>query len=148
MLEGFSGTILLVTHDRYLIDRLATQIWDLRGGKLQVFKGTYREYVASQTSSAALVKAEEATRAVKETAIPSNGGASAGKERPGRNKHALTVLEERIHRQERALQKLTQELEQAGEGESFDKLHQLSWRVAQAQSDLEYLVSEWERLAV
>jgi len=148
VLEGFSGTILLVTHDRYLIDRLATQIWDLRGGKLQVYKGTYREYIASQTSSAAQEKMVRAAEAAKEAAIPSNGGAPAKKERPARNKHALTVLEERIHRQERALQKLTRELEQAGEGESFDELHQLSWRVAQAQSDLEYLVSEWERLAV
>ena len=46
VLENFAGTILLVTHDRYLVDRLATQIWDLRAGHLRVFKGTYREFLA------------------------------------------------------------------------------------------------------
>ena len=39
VLEDFSGTILLVSHDRYLIDRLATQIWELRDGKLQRLPG-------------------------------------------------------------------------------------------------------------
>ena len=29
-LEAFDGTILLVTHDRYLVDRLASQIWELK----------------------------------------------------------------------------------------------------------------------
>lgn len=45
VLEQFEGTILLVSHDRYLIDRLATQIWYLEAGHLRVFKGTYQEYL-------------------------------------------------------------------------------------------------------
>jgi ATP-binding cassette subfamily F protein 3 len=45
-LERFEGTILLVSHDRYLIDRLATQIWDLRNGCLTVFEGDYRAFLA------------------------------------------------------------------------------------------------------
>jgi ATP-binding cassette subfamily F protein 3 len=48
VLEAFDGTILLVSHDRYLVDRLATQIWHLEGGDLRVFKGTYGEFVASE----------------------------------------------------------------------------------------------------
>ena len=39
VLEDFTGTILLVSHDRYLIDRLATQIWELRDGKLTRVQG-------------------------------------------------------------------------------------------------------------
>jgi ATP-binding cassette subfamily F protein 3 len=48
VLESFDGTILLVTHDRYLVDRLATQIWQLEDGQLQVFKGSYTEYLENQ----------------------------------------------------------------------------------------------------
>jgi ATP-binding cassette subfamily F protein 3 len=33
-LAGFSGTVLAVLHDRYLIDRLATRVVELRDGKL------------------------------------------------------------------------------------------------------------------
>jgi len=38
--------VLLVSHDRYLVDQLATQVWDLHDGHLHIFNGSYREYVA------------------------------------------------------------------------------------------------------
>ena len=55
VLENFPGTILLVSHDRFLIDQLATQIWEIRDDRLEVFHGNYREYVlrkADRASSA------------------------------------------------------------------------------------------------
>lgn len=48
VLENFEGTILLVSHDRYLVDRLATQIWYLDEGHLQVFEGDYQKFLASR----------------------------------------------------------------------------------------------------
>ncbi len=48
VLEQFEGTILLVSHDRYLIDRLATQVWPLENGHLDVFQGTYQEYLSRE----------------------------------------------------------------------------------------------------
>ena len=56
VLESFSGTILLVSHDRYLIDRLATQIWELRDGKLDVFQGTYRQFILRQAAVGPLLR--------------------------------------------------------------------------------------------
>jgi ATP-binding cassette subfamily F protein 3 len=47
-LEQFEGTLLLVSHDRYLVDRLATQVWELRDGRLRVFPGPYAEYLAAR----------------------------------------------------------------------------------------------------
>ena len=49
-LEQFEGTLLLVSHDRYLVDRLATQIWELRDGRLHVFQGTYQAFLAARRS--------------------------------------------------------------------------------------------------
>jgi ATP-binding cassette subfamily F protein 3 len=46
VLADFDGTIILVSHDRYLIDALGTQIWetdDVSGG-LRVYKGGYQEF--------------------------------------------------------------------------------------------------------
>jgi len=44
----------LVSHDRYLIDRLVTQVWELREGRLpKVFKGSYREFVLRRAASTA-----------------------------------------------------------------------------------------------
>jgi ATP-binding cassette subfamily F protein 3 len=46
VLDEFQGTILLVSHDRYLIDALATQIWEIDEDKviLHTFKGSYSQY--------------------------------------------------------------------------------------------------------
>ncbi|MFH2039032.1 MAG: ribosomal protection-like ABC-F family protein [Chloroflexota bacterium] len=45
VLNEYKGTILLVTHDRYLIDALATQIWEVETDEsnLSVFNGTYSQ---------------------------------------------------------------------------------------------------------
>jgi len=50
-LQAYLGTVLLVSHDRYLINRLATQIWEIRDGRLHVHKGDYGSYLAARTSS-------------------------------------------------------------------------------------------------
>jgi ATP-binding cassette subfamily F protein 3 len=47
-LEAFEGTILLVSHDRYLVDKLATQVWELHDGHLHVFKMPYSEYLSAR----------------------------------------------------------------------------------------------------
>ena len=50
ILADYSGTILLVSHDRYLIDALATQVWEVVPSEttLRVFEGTYSEYKAAR----------------------------------------------------------------------------------------------------
>jgi ATP-binding cassette subfamily F protein 3 len=45
-LERFDGTIVLVSHDRYLIEALATQVWSVEDGSLWVVQGGYRDYLA------------------------------------------------------------------------------------------------------
>jgi len=46
ILDQYEGTILLISHDRYLVAHLATEIWSLRDGQLQTFAGSYDEFVA------------------------------------------------------------------------------------------------------
>jgi len=56
MLDGFDGTLLFVSHDRYFIDDLATQIWSVEPpsipGELPAIRitdGGYQDYVAART---------------------------------------------------------------------------------------------------
>jgi ATP-binding cassette subfamily F protein 3 len=53
VLQQYEGTILLVSHDRYLIDRLATQIWHVEDGHMRVFLGDYESYNAVRAQEAA-----------------------------------------------------------------------------------------------
>lgn len=45
VLERFEGTILLVSHDRYLVSHIATQIWEIRDDMLNVHRGSYNDYL-------------------------------------------------------------------------------------------------------
>jgi ATP-binding cassette, subfamily F, member 3 len=139
VLGNFTGTILLVSHDRYLIDRLATQIWELRGGRLEVFRGTYREFVLHNTASAA--QPRQILLAPKPLARDN------GKETRQRQQ-ALAQVEARIRDQELTVQRLARELQQLGDKKAFAQTRALSWEYAKAQTRLEQLTSEWEKLAV
>ncbi len=139
VLKEFSGTILLVSHDRYLIDQLATQIWELRDGKLHTFKGTYREYIlrgamrpASKPASQILLRPKPMVR--------------DNSQETRRRQQALELVEGRIREQETLLKRLSKELQVAGPKQSYEVVHQLSNQVAQAQAALENLMNEWEKL--
>lgn len=43
-LNKYEGTIVLVSHDRYFISRIANKIWDIEDYKIREFKGTYAEW--------------------------------------------------------------------------------------------------------
>ncbi len=49
-LQAYDGTVLLVTHDRYLVDQLATQIWMVQDGRLRIHKGNYQSFLADKES--------------------------------------------------------------------------------------------------
>ncbi len=46
-LERFEGTIIAVSHDRYFINRIADTLWIIKDGSVQVFKGSYDDYINS-----------------------------------------------------------------------------------------------------
>ncbi len=44
-LEDFIGTVLVISHDRYFLDRVVSQIWLLEDGNLAEFPGGYSDYL-------------------------------------------------------------------------------------------------------
>lgn len=49
MMSGYRGAILMISHDRALLDRVCNQIWELENGRLRVFNGNYSDW-SSQKS--------------------------------------------------------------------------------------------------
>jgi ATP-binding cassette, subfamily F, member 3 len=139
VLEEYTGTILLVSHDRYLIDKLATQVWELRSGKLTVFKGSYREFVMRRAAS---------TPGTVRKVLPPTKPLLRLDSRDARKKaEALAKVEARIHEKEGEVQRLYGALQQASDRQAFDKLNALSSQLAQAQAALDGFMEEWEKLA-
>jgi ATP-binding cassette subfamily F protein 3 len=140
VLEGFSGAILLVSHDRYLIDRLATRIWNLQDGKLETFQGGYRDYVLRRAVKLSATQ-------VRQVLLPPRPLVRDNSKETRRRTQSLGLLEERIRQQELTIQRLSAELQKVGERQAFDRMRQLSWQIAQSQAALESLMAEWEKVA-
>jgi ATP-binding cassette subfamily F protein 3 len=137
VLQEFSGTILLVSHDRYLIDQLASQIWELQDGRLNIFDGTYRQFVLQRSSTA--TKPQRILLRAKPLARDNSQDTR-------RLQQALERLEKHIREQELVVQRISQQLHHAGGSKGFETINDLSWKYARAQSELEKLTGEWERL--
>jgi ATP-binding cassette subfamily F protein 3 len=47
-IRDYGGTVLIVSHDRYLLDEVAEQVWELAQGKLTVYHGNYTVYTTER----------------------------------------------------------------------------------------------------
>jgi ATP-binding cassette subfamily F protein uup len=61
-LAGHRGSLLLVTHDRYFLDRVCNRLFDLSHGKLFDCDGNYSDYLLAQAERAATAEKKEARR--------------------------------------------------------------------------------------
>lgn len=146
-LEQYTGTVLLVSHDRYLVDRLATQVWEVRDGRLRVYACPYQEYLTIRQQEAESAKeAAQSVRQIEKVAEPSSpNGTTLSKNEQRRRAEALASLEADITAAEQALQRLSADLQQATEAQSFDKIQDLGLAYAEAESRLEGLLTQWEK---
>lgn len=143
VLESFDGTILLVSHDRYLVDRLATQIWQLDEGSLEVFNGPYKAFVADREAQDGEEEPEAEPQPDGETDAPK----PLSKNERRRLRQALQELEEQIGAAEYELEQLAQATQEATQAEHFDKIRSLSLEYAATEQKLEALMQQWESLA-
>ncbi|MFW6068434.1 MAG: ribosomal protection-like ABC-F family protein [Chloroflexota bacterium] len=144
VLESFEGTILLVSHDRYLVDHLATQIWQLHEGYLEVFEGPYAAFIADRNGQETLEEAKQEAQPAEET---SDAPKPLSKNERRRLRQALQELEEQIGAAEYELEQLAQATQEATQAEHFDKIRSLSLEYAATEQKLESLMREWEQLA-
>ncbi len=141
VLGQYQGTILLVSHDRYLIDALGTQIWEIipDGRTLQVFKGTYTAYREYQNRVA-----EEAAK-VAITRQNSSKKYSNTRTRDERQRQSrLREVEGRIAALEEKFSALAKQLE--APPDHPEKVQELGQDYVRVQADLEALLQEWESL--
>jgi ATP-binding cassette, subfamily F, member 3 len=105
VLEEFDGTILLVSHDRYLVDRLATQIWALETAdaaptpwQLRVYKGSYEDYLNTRAAAAedAVSSKIAAPLQPKQPPPPTGLGGRPGGSTPSFGKRERQKMERRL----------------------------------------------------
>jgi ATP-binding cassette subfamily F protein 3 len=143
VLDDYAGTILLVTHDRYLIDALGTQIWEVEPDEstLTLFEGTYSQRRVERERLAglnALVESkDEKPRAVRRAADP-----AAKEER--RRIARLQELENKIATLEAELGQVGFRLENPPAEPA--KVAQLGNEYQRIQREMDIWLAEWEQL--
>jgi ATP-binding cassette subfamily F protein 3 len=144
-LEHYEGTTILVSHDRYLIDRLATQIWeiDVETGALRVFTGSYAEYRAP--GAAAPVELDTENGAAERVAYAEQ------KRRRNREQGEARKREERLREVETLIHILEEQLAALGkrlEHPPADpgRVQKLGEDYAEKERRLAELMGEWENL--
>jgi ATP-binding cassette, subfamily F, member 3 len=140
VLADYPGTILLVSHDRYLIDALGTQIWEIDPGKttLQVFLGSYSEYHEFKQ-----VMAEEEARNRPQAQVFKRTQPAPSPEQR-QQKARLKEVETLVAALEQQLKDLSKKLENPPS--EVHKIQNLGNEYVKAQKALEELYNEWETL--
>ncbi len=166
-LKHFDGTLLFVSHDRYLIAALATQLWmldtdEVAGTQLTVFKGTYdawrnakdearwAEIEAAAARQSAPPAKGRAASAIAAPAQPVVGATDAAAARMSKNQQQqrliqLEVIEKRIGELEKKLAELSVQMETIGG--DYARLKTLAADYKATEAALTAAWSEFEEIA-
>ena len=140
----FDGALLLVSHDRYFINRFAQRVWTIQDGRIRDYKGTFEEYRAWLDRQAQLARS-----------APADGGKAAPKpeapakpKRPGGTKY----LEKEVAAAERAVAKAEEEMDELGlaiedAASDYLKLQELYQQREELEDKIRVLYDRWETLA-
>jgi ATP-binding cassette subfamily F protein 3 len=151
-INNFTGTVIFVSHDRYFIDRLATRVFEVEGGKVHVYPGNYEDYLwRKEGGAAALAAASAASVEVAPVAVSvvSDAAAENGKTRrvnPIKLKqmqNRLKFVEEEIPRVEALIAGAEQGL---GVFVSVEETARVSAELDALRARHSELTSEWEEL--
>jgi len=146
VLVGFNGTLLFVSHDRYLIDALATHVWELRDGRLRTFEGNYSSYVQERESQPDLAAVSKRSRPTRQRAVRRQRVRKI--QRVARKRaERLSALEEGIERTERQLASMPALIDLASAAQDIERVRSLGLEYQHLQKTLEGQLQEWEQLA-
>ncbi|MCR6721247.1 MAG: hypothetical protein NVV59_13405 [Chitinophagaceae bacterium] len=144
-LSEYPGCILIVSHDRYFMDRLVDHLLVFEGdGNIRDYPGNYSQYRQSlrqQEQAAAASKAPE-----KVTATATAAPAAAPQKRAGfKEKREFEQLEKDIARLTQEKESIQQKLNSGETG--FEELQQLSVRIGEVTQELDEKELRWLELS-
>lgn len=149
VLSDFSGTILLVTHDRYLVDRLASQLWIIHpeSRELEVFAGPWSKYVTAREQATQMSE----SRPAREKSFEEQRQARRQEQRTRREEEArrrqVAELEAEIHRLEAEKRRVEEEIAAASAAQQALRIAELGTLYDELEKQLHAHWDHWSELA-
>lgn len=138
-LEEYEGTILVVSHDRYFLESIVNNIYEVTENGATLFKGDYEAYIAQKNN----VPKEKNTE----------GALSFEEQKKMRNKISslekkYSKLEEKIEKLEEEKSLLEKEYEEAGKINDVSKLMDLQEKIEEKDMEILEALEEWENTSM
>ena len=134
-LQSFSGPIITVSHDRFFLDKLAQTIFEVHGdGRVEQFTGNWTDWSKKRTAEESPVKAEK-TKVAQERQKEKKLKFSFKEQRE------FDTIDEDIAALEAAIEE--NQAAQMAAGSDFTKLQELTDKLAELETQLEYKTERW-----
>ena len=152
-LSTYTGTVVFVSHDRYFIDKLATRVFEVGDGRVEVYPGNYEDYLWRKQGGAETL--EQTVVASQQSLRPANGNPAAAPvpaEVKGKRlnpikrrqmEDRLSELEQTIAGLEKAIAHCESSLETFV---SVEETQRLTRELAARRAELQSRLGEWEEL--
>ena len=141
-LSEFQGCLLLVSHDRYFMDRLVDHLFVFEGnGLIKDFPGNYSQYREAVDNQQSAIS----SRQPEQKAAPANQQASTRKQLTYKERREFENLEKEIARLSKEKEDINQRLN-SGKA-TFDELQQLSNRIGEVSKLLDEKELRWLELS-
>jgi ATP-binding cassette, subfamily F, member 3 len=158
-LMEYTGTVVFVSHDRYFIDKLATRVFEIGDGKVEVYPGNYEDYLWRKQGGSA--KQNESIRrqlSMTEPApqAPSNGNQASGEGVPAAKTKRMNPLkrkkmEDRIRELEGEISRAEKAIAQCETAlqdfVSAEETQRQSQELDQRKAAHAAFIKEWEELS-
>ena len=167
-LAAYSGTVVLVSHDRYFIDKLATSVFEIGNGRVEVYRGNYEDYrwrkegrsAATPTLDDVPMRASRNGSAPSEKSkLTTDHGSSfqsnsiVSEESPGKRLNPIRrkQMEGRVHQLEENIAHIEAQIADCETGlltfVSADETQRQTQELQLHRSELASLMAEWEMLS-
>jgi len=141
-LAEFGGTIVFISHDRYFINRLATKVIEISGGRLHISLGSYDDYLAHVAERPAMPPVSPPPAAARARARKTHGTPRLPELR-----QRLRRVEEQIAERERRLAELNAALSDPALYVDGGRARAVTAAQRDAEAEVAWLLREWEELS-
>jgi ATP-binding cassette, subfamily F, member 3 len=150
-LSKYTGTVVFVSHDRYFIDNLATRVFEIGEGRVEVYPGNYEDYRWRKEGGAA--RLQETTQLAVAPA-PGNGNKPAPEAAESKTKRLNPIkrkqMEDRVRELEQEISRTETAISQHETAlQSFvsaEETARLAKELESHRGDLQKRLAEWEEL--
>lgn len=142
LLMDFSGTVIVVSHDRYLINRVAKSLIVFENGGVRYFDGTFDEYEEKEKETT-----EEVAKEKPEKTKKTGGERYVESKEEARRKHRVEFLEKKITALEEELSRAQAKLDDETVNTDYKKVMAVEEEIKTIEEKLEPLITEWTELS-